>query len=162
MDTEKGTVQRVENGWAWVETTRKGGCDRCSQKGHCHLVGDGSNRMIIKAENVARASSGDLVEVFLSTKTRLKGIFIVYMFPVLGLLAGAIVGSSFSKGFGWNGDGGTVLFAVSGLILAFLLAKVFESRMKANRELTPIVSRIIRRVSTGSPAPQREPSGSPC
>ncbi|MBW2028167.1 MAG: SoxR reducing system RseC family protein [Deltaproteobacteria bacterium] len=148
METERGTVRNTEGHWAWVETERKGSCESCSHKGHCSMTGNGMNKMVVKAENDARAQVGDLVEIFLSTRTRLKGLFVIYIFPVIGLLSGAIAGNAFSRRFQWEADKGTVLFALSGLVVAFLMAKISEARMNAKRELTPIVSRVIRH---GSP-----------
>ncbi|MBW1996988.1 MAG: SoxR reducing system RseC family protein [Deltaproteobacteria bacterium] len=144
MDTERGTVKKTEGGWAWVETERKGSCESCSHKGHCSMTGEGLGKMVIKAENTARAQNGDLVEIFLSTRTRLKGLFIIYIFPVLGLLVGAITGNSLSPKFQWDGDKASVLFALSGLVLAFAVAKVFEARMKSRREIIPVVQRVVR------------------
>ena len=154
METEKGTVQRIEDGWAWVETRRSGSCENCSQKGHCHLSSDGNSRMIVKAENVAHAQSGDEVEIYLNTKTKLKGLFMIYIFPVLGLLLGAISGKGISRFIGLNSDLGTVLLAFGGMAIAFFIARVLGFRMKENNELTPIVSRIIRRMQPGPPGPQ--------
>jgi sigma-E factor negative regulatory protein RseC len=106
--------------------------------------------MVVKAENVAHAQSGDEVEIYLNTRTKLKGLFMVYIFPVLGLLAGAVLGNNLSQHLGLNKDVGTVLLSFSGLALAFLLARILGTRMEANQELTPIVSRILRRTSAMS------------
>jgi sigma-E factor negative regulatory protein RseC len=154
METEKGTVQRIEDGWAWVETRRTGSCESCSQKGHCHLSNEGNSRMIIKAENVAQAQTGDEVEIYLNARTKLKGLFMVYIFPVLGLLIGAISGKGVSRFIGLNSDVGTILTAFCGMAIAFFIARVLGFRMKENNELTPIVSRIIRRMQAGPPSPQ--------
>jgi sigma-E factor negative regulatory protein RseC len=154
METEKGTVQRIEDGWAWVETRRTGSCENCSQKGHCHLSSDANSHMIVKAENVAQAQTGDEVEIYLNARTKLKGLFMVYIFPVLGLLIGAISGKGMSRLIGLNSDFGTVLTAFGGMAIAFFIARVLGFRMKENNELTPIVSRIIRRMQPGPHGPQ--------
>ena len=144
MSTERGTVQRIEDGWSWVLARRKGGCDNCGHKGYCQMV-EGGDLMIVKAKNTAQAQIGDEVEIYLSTKTRLKTLFIVYMIPVLGLLAGATSARNLSGFLGLNENLGVVLFSLSGLVLAFILVRLFEARMKAKRELIPFISRIIRR-----------------
>ncbi len=159
MDIEKGTVQKIEEGWAWVETRRTGSCDNCSQKKQCHMSGDGRDRMIVKAENVAKARTGDEVEIYLNSKTKLKGLFMIYMFPVIGLLLGALSGKSLSTLIGLNGDLGTVLASFCGMAIAFLVARFLGFRMKENNELTPIVSRIIRRMHAGTPAPRIQRTG---
>ena len=159
MDIEKGTVQRIEEGWAWVETRRTGSCDNCDQKKHCLMIGEGNERMLVKAENVAQALTGDEVEIHHNTKTKLKGLFMIYMFPVLGLLIGALIGKGISDLMGLNGDLWTVLAALCGMALAFFLARILGFRMKENNELTPIVSRIIRRIHTGTPASKIQRTG---
>ena len=155
METEQGTVQRIEDGWAWVETKRTGSCEECSQKSHCHLsIDSGNSHMIVKAENVAQARTGDEVEIYLNARTKLKGLFMVYLFPVIGLLLGAISGKGISRFIGIHSDLGTVLTAFCGMAIAFFIARVLGFRMKENNELTPIVSRIIRRMQAGPPNQQ--------
>jgi sigma-E factor negative regulatory protein RseC len=156
MSIEKGIVQKTENGWTWVLTQRKGACNTCGHKGACHMV-EGSDRMVVKARNTARAQTGDEVEIFLSTRTHLKTVFIVYMVPVLGLLAGAILASNLSLFLGVNEKWGMALFPILGLVLAFLLVRLFETRMKARRELIPVVTRVVRHSIPSAPDLQRQP-----
>ena len=143
MSIEKGRVEKAEGGWTWVLTQRKGTCDTCGHKGACHMV-EGSDRMVVKAKNNARAQVGDEVEIFLSTRTHLKTVFIVYMVPVLGLLAGAILAGNLSVFLGLNEKWGMVLFPILGLVLAFFLVRLIETRKKASQELTPVVTRVVR------------------
>lgn len=151
MTSERGIVESVESGWAWVLTRRKEMCERCGHRGSCHIV-QGSDRMVIKAKNLAHARKGDEVELYLSTKTKLKGLFILYMFPVLGLSVGAFSANSLSEALRLNQNLGMVLFTLSGLIVAFLLARFLAGRMEASQKLTPLVSRVLRRaVSSGPP-----------
>ena len=144
MSTEKGTVKTIEGDWAWVLTRRKGACEHCAQSGRCLMI-QGGDRMLAKAKNTAHARVGDEVELYLSTKTKLKGQFIVYMLPVLGLSVGAFSANSLSGILGLNQTFGTVLFTLFGLILAFLLARFLAARMEANQQLTLIVSRVVGR-----------------
>jgi sigma-E factor negative regulatory protein RseC len=155
MSIERGIVQKIEDEWAWVLAQRKGACDTCGHKGACHMV-DGSDQMVVKAMNTAHAQIGDEVEIFLSTKSHLKTVFMVYMVPVLGLLVGAISAKNLSVFFGLNVNLGMVLFPILGLVLAFLLVRLFEARMKARRELIPIVSRVIRRSIPAASNPQTQ------
>lgn len=148
MHTERGIVERIEDHWAWILTQRKDMCDHCEHRGHCHMV-EGMDRMMVKAKNVARARKGDEVEFYLSTKTKLKGLIILYMFPVIGLLVGAFSGSSLSGPLGLNKNVGLILFTLTGLILAFLLARFLAGRMEARQELTPTISRVVRRATKG-------------
>lgn len=120
---------------------------------------EGADRMMVKATNSAKAGVGDYVELFLSTKTKMKGMLILYIFPVIGLLVGALSGGSLSKVFGLNQSFGTVLFTFMGVVIAFVLVRVLGTRMDARQELTPAVSRIIRRARNSFPSEKVELSG---
>lgn len=150
MSVEKGTVDSIEGGWAWVSTRRKDMCGHCRHHGTCQMV-DGLDRMIVKARNAARARIGDEVELYVSTKTKLKGQFVLYIFPVLGLLIGAFSANSLSRLLGLNQNVGMAIFTLGGLILAFLLARFISKRMETRQELTPMVSRVLRRAVSSVP-----------
>ena len=146
MTAEKGVVENIEDNWAWVVTQRKEMCERCGHRGSCYIV-QGADRMVVKAKNVAGARKGDEVELYLSTKTKFKGLFILYMFPVLGLLVGAFSANSLAGLTGLNKSVGMVVFTLGGLILAVLLARLLDDRMEAGQELTPTISRVVKRAS---------------
>ena len=159
MSTEKGTVKTVEGEWAWVSTRRKGACEHCAQSGRCLMI-QGGDRMLAKAKNTAHARVGDEVELYLSTKTKLKGQFILYIFPVLGLSVGAFSANSLSAVLGLNQTLGTALFTMLGLILAFLLARFLAARMEANQQLTLVVLRVVGRARSDHQIPTRiQPKG---
>ena len=75
MSAERGTVEKVEAEWAWVKTKRSSACSSCASRSHC--LTQGSDQMLVKAQNTAGAKKGDEVELYLSTKTKLKGTAIV-------------------------------------------------------------------------------------
>jgi sigma-E factor negative regulatory protein RseC len=150
MSIEKGTVESIDEGSAWVLTRRKDACGHCGHRGHCNTV-EGMDRMRVQARNAARAGVGDEVELFLSTKTKFKGLFILYMFPVIGMVIGAFSAGSLSKLLGLSQDVGTVLFTLSGLGLALILARFVSGRMAATGELMPTISRIVGRAKKGAP-----------
>ena len=143
MSVETGIVESTENGWAHVLTQRKGSCEGCSHKGHCHII-PGMDKMSVKARNAAQARVGDRVELRLSSKTRLKGLFVMYMFPVIGLLVGAFSADGLSNLIGLNRNFGLLVFTLLGLVLALLMARWVSRRMERRQELTPVVFRILR------------------
>jgi len=143
MSAETGLVERVENGWAYVSTRRKGACGGCSHQGHCQII-PGMDLVRVKARNAAHARVGDRVELKLSARTRLKGLFVMYMFPVIGLLVGAFSADSLSGLIGLNRDFGLFAFTFLGLALALLLARWVSHRMEMRQELTPVISRIVQ------------------
>ena len=144
MSQEIGIVESTDDNWVWVKTQRKSACSHCGHKDHCHIV-EGSDRMLVKARNAADAKRGDEVELFISTKTKLKCVFMVYMVPVFGLMIGAFSAGSLSGLLGLNPKIGMVLFSLAGVVIAYLLVRRFSNRMETKDALTPLVKRVVRR-----------------
>jgi len=94
-------------------------------------------------------------ELYLSTKTKLKGSFVLYMFPVLGMVIGAFSANSLSGLLGLSIDIGMVVFTVSGLGLALVLARLVSERMATKGELMPMISRVVGRNRAKVPIPHQ-------
>ncbi|MGD9181608.1 MAG: SoxR reducing system RseC family protein, partial [Desulfobacterales bacterium] len=142
MSAERGIVEKVEPGWAWVKTKRSSACASCDSRHHCSVV-EGGDQMVIKAQNTVQAKTGDEVELYLSTKTKLKSTAIVYLIPVLGIFVGAFSAEPLSKALGLNASLGMVVFTLTGLVSAVFLMRYLANRMAANQALTPLVKRVI-------------------
>ena len=142
MSAERGIVEKVEPGWAWVKTKRSSACASCDSRHHCSVV-EGGDQMVVKAQNMAQAKTGDEVELYLSTKTKLKSTAIVYLIPVLGIFVGAFSAEPLSKALGLNLSLGMVVFTLTGLVAAIFLMRYLANRMTAKQALTPLVKRVI-------------------
>ena len=142
MPAERGIVEKVESEWAWVKTKRSNACASCDSRHHCGMV-EGSDQMVVKAQNSARAKEGDEVELYLSTKTKLKSTAIVYLIPVLGIFVGAFSAEPLSKALGLNPSLGMVVFTLTGLIASIFLMRYLANRMAAKQTLIPLVKRVI-------------------
>jgi sigma-E factor negative regulatory protein RseC len=145
MSDERGIVEKVEPGWAWVKTKRSSACASCGSRHHCSIV-EGGDRMVVKAQNTAQAKKGDEVELYLSTKTKLKCTAIVYLLPVLGIFLGAFSANPLSDALGLNPSLGMVVFTLAGLVSAVILMRYLANRMAAKQALTPLVKRVIMSV----------------
>jgi sigma-E factor negative regulatory protein RseC len=143
MSAERGTVEKVEADWAWVKTKRSSACSSCASRSHC--LTQGSDQMLVKAQNTARAKRGDEVELYLSTKTKLKGTAIVYLIPVFGLFVGAFSANPLSTAIGMNPSLGMAAFTLAGLVLSIFLMRYLANRMDSKQALTPLVKRVVMR-----------------
>ena len=144
MANERGKVERLEQGWAWVKAKRSNACSECGSRDHCHIVG-GGDQMVVKAQNSAQAKIGDEVELYLSTKTKLKCTAIVYLIPVLGIFLGAFSANPLSNALGFNPSLGIAVFTITGLVLAVFLMRYLAKRMASKQMLTPIITRVLIR-----------------
>lgn len=141
MSAERGIVERVEPGWAWVKTKRSSACSSCGSRHHC--LTQGSDQMVVKAQNTARAKKGDEVELYLSSKIKLKGTAIVYLIPVLGIFVGAFSANPLSAALGLNPSLGMAVFTLAGLIASVFLMRYLANRMDSTEALTPVVKRVV-------------------
>jgi len=141
MSAERGIVAKVEPGWAWVKTKRSSACSSCGSRHHC--LTQGGDQMVVKAQNMARAKKGDEVELYLSTKTKLKGTAIVYLIPVFGIFVGAFSANPLSAAIGLNPSLGMALFTLTGLVSAVFLMRYLANRMDSKQALTPLVKRVV-------------------
>ncbi|MGD8433881.1 MAG: SoxR reducing system RseC family protein, partial [Syntrophobacterales bacterium] len=91
MMTEEGMVKRTMGTKAWVVTTRSEMCEACASQGACKVLG-GGKEMEVEAMNTAQAKPGDQVLLTLEDQSLIKLSFLVYMFPILALIAGAALG----------------------------------------------------------------------
>ena len=141
MSAERGTVEKVEAEWAWVKTKRSSACSSCASRSHC--LTQGSDQMVVKAQNTAQAKKGDEVELYLSTKTKLKSTAIVYLIPVFGLFVGAFSANPLSAAIGMNPSLGMPVFTLTGLVLSIFLMRYLANRMDSTKALTPLVKRVV-------------------
>ncbi len=91
MATEHATVTEVNDGGTWVEATPSAACEGCSSRGSCHAVGKERNR--VQVINPLGARRGDTVVITFETGSLLKALFLLYMVPIIALLAGACAGN---------------------------------------------------------------------
>ena len=142
MATERGIVTRTELGAAWVKTTKTGSCESCSAKGSCHSL---SNRgeMEVKAINEAGAKAGDRIILSFETASLLKASFLLYVFPILLLIAGAAIGQQMAPYFGFNPSGFSALIGFSFFIAAVLIIKIKADKLAKKKEYRPKVIKIL-------------------
>ncbi len=150
MAQEEGLVASTgDNGWAQVVTDRKGACDECGAS-HCCASFVSGSKMVIKALNRAGAGVGDLVSIHLKSASVIQSAAVFYFIPILGLIAGAVVGTSLNQRLPIGETASAIVFSFIGLTLGFLITALFSRWMSTRNGLTPVITRIIK---TGLQAP---------
>lgn len=93
-----GVVRRLEGAYAWVDVSVAQGCGRCSEPGGCGGVNIakpfGASVQVLKVANDAGAVVGEQVGVVIDDGLPLKAAFRAYAVPVLGVIAGAALGTA--------------------------------------------------------------------
>lgn len=142
MATEEGIVTRTEAQTAWVKTTQSVACKSCASRGSCHSKGP---EMSVEAINLAGAKAGDRIIISFETSSLLKASFLLYLFPILCMIAGAVIGSHVAPMVGRDPS---LLSLIGGFLcffLAVLFIKIKGNRMAETAAYKPKVTRILRR-----------------
>jgi len=152
--TEQGIVTKTDSRAAWVKTIKTGACEGCSARGSCHSLGN-SAEMEVEAINEAGAQVGDRIVLLFETGSLLKATFLLYVFPILLLIAGAALGQEIAPYIDFNPSGLSALTGFSFFIAAVLIVKVRANKMALKKEYRPKIVKILAR--TGQSEPGKNP-----
>ncbi len=149
MLLETGRVVAVESDAVWVETIRKTTCGSCAvQKGCGHGL---LNRISEGRRSLIRALPGgispqdcrvdDEVSISIPEEVILRGSMVVYILPLLLMLAGAALGSTMLSA---NVDLGSALGAVIGIAAGFALVRLHAHRHRDDKNLQPTLVKALQ------------------
>lgn len=129
---ETGEVVSVTNNTLKVRIYRKSACgDGCASCGLCK-----NNENIIEVKNSVNAQIGDKVTLEISSGKLFKAAFLVYIIPLIMLIAGYYIGRIFTKN-----EGLCVLSAFLLMIISLIAISIYDRRLKG--KFTPQVISII-------------------
>ena len=135
MEKALGTVVRIENGMAWIETARQSACGHCASQGSC---GTGVLNQLFSPRNQlqlpapAHVKVGDQVVLSLQGVDLLRQALWAYGAPLVGFLAGALLAQWIGMG-----EGGMLLGAIAGMGTGWWLMRRFA------RIVSPVIERVI-------------------
>ncbi len=121
------TVVAVGEDWAQVECRRKSACGHCHQQDQCG-VGAVSKAMpdrpqLLEVILTAPVAVGQQIRIGIPERNLLGSALLVYMVPLLCLLAGALVGKILATPFQLGEEPAEVAGALLGGGLGFLIAR---------------------------------------
>jgi len=151
-----GIVLEAQADRAVLQTSRRGICDTCAQKSECSFesaLGKDVPEQVV-AKNPIKARPGDLVEFDLEGRAELKLSFLVWIVPLIGLVAGAIIGAALHQRIGLAADPAAFIGALAGFIVFFLPLIAYDRLMARDQSLIPVIKRITKEaceISTRSP-----------
>jgi sigma-E factor negative regulatory protein RseC len=121
-----------------VEVAANVACPRCAEGKGCGaglLGGVGKDRQIeTTLKHGLEVRSGDTVSVAMEPRNMLLAAIIVYGYPLLSALIGALLAWSLNLG-----DLASALFALSGIAMGFLIARRRLQSAQCLREFTPMI-----------------------
>lgn len=144
MITKEGIVKSANTTTAWVETVRSKSCESCDACDSCESQ-DKSMGMTIKLNNTINAGKGDRVIIGFKTAPLLKMSFMLYIFPIILLIAGAAVGEAFAPKLQMDPSMASVIAGILSFVLAFGIIRKVGDRLATSREFKPFLVRIDRK-----------------
>ncbi len=146
MATEEGIVLKLQSPTtALVKTTKSSACKGCASKESCNSMGTGKE-MEVEVINPSNAKEGDKVVIEFKSSSLLKASFLIHIFPILCLVAGAIVGQEVAVKFSLDKSAASAMFGFLFFVLAFLIVRLVGEKMADKDSYKP---RIIRVKKTG-------------
>ena len=127
MIQEQGSVVEVQPGRARVQTRRSGSCENCKARSGCTGLGGGREARVWVVDPLG-VKIDDEVIIAVPGGTVVRASLLLYLIPVLALLAGAVLGNQLAPRFGLPPDLGAAVVGVSGMALAFAVARVAGAR----------------------------------
>jgi len=100
--------------------------------------------MEVRVINDIGAAEGDRIVLKLQTGSLLKATFLLYVFPILVLIAGAAIGQKYASLFGFNPGLFSVVAGFGFFSAAVLIVRIAANRMAAKDEYRPRIIKIIR------------------
>ncbi len=153
MALEEGTITRTTKDTAYIITRRMTACEGCSERHVCHSAGQ-NKEIEVEAANPIHAEPGDTVMVAFKTSQLIVLAFMLYVFPILALVAGALLGNSILAP---NLKGDPSVFAALFGFLFFGIAmgaiKLKDRQAKKTGQYRPVIVEIKKK---GPPPESRQ------
>jgi sigma-E factor negative regulatory protein RseC len=138
----RAIIVQTEGQYALVQVSQANGCEQCNGKG----CGTGklsqlfcSKQRQFQVENPINASIGDQVIISVAEGAILRGIGLVYLLPLILLLAGVVFGNSLAEQAEQR-DTYSAVGALLGLLAGFIFAKWISLRQVKSRT-QPFIAR---------------------
>lgn len=140
MVTKEGIITGSFENKVWVKTIRSKTCDSCDSKDSCETASK-AQELTIQLDNSLNASIGDRVVVGFRTAPLLKVTFLLYIFPIILLIAGAAAGDALAMKIDTDPS---ITSLISGFIcfsFAFAVIRVINNAWAKKEEFQPYLMR---------------------
>lgn len=146
MIKEQGVVTRIDASHAFVKTTRPHACEACSSKQSCSDSGRFKD-ITVTVKNTLNVKRGDHVVLGIETRPMIFLSFLLYVFPIICLIIGAVIGNAMAPSFHQDPSLTSIIVGFVFLGLAFGLIRLKHSTLSQKKSFKPF---LIRK----SPKPQ--------
>jgi sigma-E factor negative regulatory protein RseC len=153
MATEKGIVTQIGTGTAWVRTLPSEACAGCPSCGTCNAQREDTE---VEVLNEVGAKIGDRILIDIKTSAFLKATFLLYVFPIIGLLAGSLLGVQAAEYYGYDSSACSALIGFAAFFLTVAVVRVKGNRMGQDKAYRPRIVRILPPLPAETPVKLQE------
>ena len=146
MITEQGIIEEVSGQKALVRIKQSSACATCESRGDCELVSGKS--MVVEVANDLEGGEGDHVELSVPSGAFLKLSLLVYILPVVALIAGAFAGGAFAGVLHVPLSVASVIGGFLAMGITFYALKRLDRSLRARSEFRIRMTRVILRSGT--------------
>lgn len=136
-----GKVVSVDKDKVTLEVRRSSACgEKCgSCKGNCNDL-----LKIIEAENTIMATPGEMVSLEIEDNLVLKGAFLVYIFPLMMLITGIIVGKYIHEmiQLTFNQEIFSILVGLFLMGISYAIVKLIDKKVLSKKSFTGKIKRV--------------------
>lgn len=136
MEREEGLVLETEGRIAKIKVGRHSECKSC---GAC----PGNDSAVITAKNDIGAVPGQRVIFEANEVNSLKGAFVVFVLPLIGVFLGAILGGRIGELLEYPVIPGRIIGGIIALILAAVFIKIFDRSVGRKEKSLPVIVKIL-------------------
>lgn len=141
MITENGIVIQTTDATAWIKTNRTAACESCASRDSCGGGHHPSQEMTVEVENTLGVAKGDHVVIGIETKPVMLLTFLVYVVPIICLVAGALAGDILAHSYDLDPSFTAMASGFSLFGIAFLIIRIKSSRLNAKEGYRPFLVR---------------------
>lgn len=99
--------------------------------------------MEVKALNTVGARAGDRIILSFETASLLKATFLIYVFPIILLMVGAVLGQMLAPLIAFNPSGLSVLLGFAFFLTALVIIKARAHKMAKKNAYQPKIIKIL-------------------
>lgn len=147
MISKEGIVTGAAGTKAWVKTVRSKSCESCESKDSCSEA-EKALEITIQVENSLNAKAGDRVIVGFKTAPLMKVSFMLYIFPIILLIAGAATGEALAARLATDPSLTSLCTGMLCFCLSFGIIRLINNSLEKNNEYKPFLMRFARKPAT--------------
>jgi sigma-E factor negative regulatory protein RseC len=110
----------------------------------------GGEEMEVEVINSAGAAIGDQVVISFETSSLLKATFLLYVFPILCMFAGALVGQEIAFQLHLNASVSAAVFGFLFFLVSIVFIRVKANKMGRQEQYRPRIIRIKKPMKVNS------------